>query len=64
VTLYHFVTLSYPFSGRNVYDLLENIASGEYVVPGYIDPLVIDLLEGVYVCMYVCLYVCMCVWRV
>jgi len=46
VTLYNFVTGSYPFEGDTIFRLFEEIAKCEYTVPSDVDPLLGSLLRG------------------
>lgn len=47
VTLFNFVTGSYPFEGDTIFRLFENIGKGEFTVPkGEVDPVLESLIIG------------------
>ncbi|TRY73629.1 hypothetical protein TCAL_13050 [Tigriopus californicus] len=46
VTLYNFVTGSYPFEGETIFRLFENIATCEFEVPSHVGPVLEDLIRG------------------
>ncbi|CAG9761224.1 unnamed protein product [Ceutorhynchus assimilis] len=46
VTLYNFVTGSYPFEGNNIYKLFESIGTGVFTIPTEIQDPLRDLLFG------------------
>lgn len=47
VTLFNFVTGSYPFEGDTIFRLFENIGKGEFTVPkGDVDPVLESLIVG------------------
>jgi serine/threonine-protein kinase 11 len=46
VTLYNFVTGTYPFEGDTIFRLFEEIAKCEYTIPGDVDPLLESLIRG------------------
>ena len=47
ITLYNFVTGTYPFEGETIFRLFENIAKGDFQVPrNDVDPLLEDLIRG------------------
>eukprot|EP01096_Ripella_sp_DP13-Kostka_P007173 TRINITY_DN2606_c0_g4_i1.p1 TRINITY_DN2606_c0_g4~~TRINITY_DN2606_c0_g4_i1.p1 ORF type:complete len:409 (-),score=137.32 TRINITY_DN2606_c0_g4_i1:50-1276(-) len=48
VVLYQMATGKYPFpEGGSVFDILEAIASCDYTIPSFVDPLLADLIRGV-----------------
>lgn len=46
VTLFNFVTGSYPFEGETIFRLFENIATCEFEVPSHVGPVLEDLIRG------------------
>ena len=47
VTLYNFVTGSYPFEGDTIFRLFENIGKGEFQVPAHdVNPVLESLIRG------------------
>jgi len=46
VTLFNFITGTYPFEGDTIFRLFESIGKGEFTVPSDVDPLLESLMRG------------------
>lgn len=43
---YNMVTGKYPFDGETIYALFVSISKGDFIIPEYLDPLLVGLIQG------------------